>query len=195
MEVLSIAAREGKQYLEDLARLRITVFAEWPYLYAGDLDYEKKYLKRFFKAKDSVLVLALDAGRVVGAATGLPLVREMASLKAPFVAAGYDLRSIFYFSESILLPEYRGRGIGVRFFEHREAWAWSHGYTQTVFCRVVRSAGHPLRPAGYVPLDAFWEKRGYRPLGENMVGYIAWQDHDEEEERLKPLAFWGHIKG
>ena len=33
--------------LDDLARLRITVFRDWPYLYDGDLDYERRYLAEF----------------------------------------------------------------------------------------------------------------------------------------------------
>ena len=121
--VTSFPDKTGRPFLDDLARLRIAVFAEWPYLYEGTLEYEQHYLRKFFKTKGSILVLARDGQRVVGASTGLPLLRESAALKRPFVQAGYDLRRIFYFSESILLPEYRGRGIGVRFFEHREAWA------------------------------------------------------------------------
>lgn len=51
----------------DLARLRITVFREWPYLYAGDVDCEAWYLERFAKARDAVLVTARDGDRLVGA--------------------------------------------------------------------------------------------------------------------------------
>ena len=31
-----------EQYIPDLARLRIEVFRDFPYLYDGDYDYEKK---------------------------------------------------------------------------------------------------------------------------------------------------------
>ena len=30
--------------LDDVAKLRIKVFRAWPYLYDGDLDYERNYL-------------------------------------------------------------------------------------------------------------------------------------------------------
>ncbi len=38
-------------------------------------------------------------------------------------ANGYDPAEVFYLGESVLLSEYCGRGIGVRFFEQREAHA------------------------------------------------------------------------
>ena len=33
--------------LDDLARLRIAVFRDWPYLYDGDVDYERDYLTAY----------------------------------------------------------------------------------------------------------------------------------------------------
>jgi GNAT superfamily N-acetyltransferase len=46
-----------------------------------------------------------------------------------------DLSRIFYFGESVLLSQYRGQGVGVRFFEEREKAARDHGYSQTAFLR------------------------------------------------------------
>ena len=62
--------------LEDLARLRIAVFREWPYLYDGDPGYEADYLRTYVDAAGSIAVLALDGDRVIGASTGLPLEEE-----------------------------------------------------------------------------------------------------------------------
>ena len=66
---------------------------------------------------DSVFVLALDGDQVVGASTGMPMAEETKEVKTPFLAHGWDAGQIFYFGESVLLPAYRGRGVGVRFFE------------------------------------------------------------------------------
>lgn len=189
LTVTSFSGREARPFLDDLAQLRIRVFAEWPYLYQGSLEYEHRYVRTFFKAKNSVLVLARDGERVVGASTGLPLVSETADIKKPFHARGLDLRNYFYFSESVLLPEYRGQGLGVRFFEHREAWAREKNFPWACFCGIVRPEDHPRRPKDHVPLDAFWRRRGFEKM-EDMVCYISWQDWDEEAESPKPLAFW-----
>lgn len=177
-------------FLEDLARLRIAVFREWPYLYDGDMAYEKTYLETYARSPESLFVLALDGDRVIGASTGLPMADETDDFKRPFKAHGYDPRRIFYFGESVLLPEYRGRGLGVRFFEEREAYARSLGrFGWTCFCAVERPADHPRRPAQYVPLDAFWRRRGYEKRPELATTY-TWKDLDEESQSPKPMTFW-----
>ena len=63
----------ARPYLQELARLRIEVFREFPYLYNGDLDYECNYLNTYADVADGVIVVAFDADRAVGASTGLPL--------------------------------------------------------------------------------------------------------------------------
>jgi hypothetical protein len=48
-------------------------------------------------------------------------------IKAPFIAAGGNVDHIFYFGESVLLPQFRGMGIGHHFFDEREAAARAAG--------------------------------------------------------------------
>ena len=52
-----------------------------------------------------------------------------------------------------------------------------------------RPAGHPLRPGDYVPLDAFWTKRGYTKL-DGVVGTFEWKDIDQPDETPKPMQYW-----
>ena len=180
--------------LQSLAELRISVFRDWPYLYDGTLDYEQDYLAKFAKARDAVVVAARAGDRIVGVATASPL-REHTERFAPlFEARGFDPNRIFYFGESVLLADFRGRGIGHAFFDHREQQARScrvagQSYTHSAFCGVIRPAGHPARPTGYVPLDAFWTKRGYVKQ-EGMLGSYAWQDIGETDATEKPMQFW-----
>ena len=165
--------------LPALARLRIAVFREWPYLYAGTLDYEQGYLAKFGRAEGAVIVAARDGEAIVGVATASPMVGHADAFAEPFRARGYDIARIFYFGESVLLPAYRGHGIGHAFFDHREAHARAQGgYAYAAFCGVVRDPAHPLRPAGYVPLDAFWRRRGYQPMA-GLVGSFEWPDIDQ----------------
>lgn len=175
--------------LPDLAQLRIAVFAAWPYLYAGSEAYEREYLAEFTAAPDAVLVAAYDGERIVGAATASPLNAQDDYIRAPFAAAGIDPAGVFYFGESVLLPDYRGQGIGHAFFDHREAAARAWGASHASFCAVVRPPDHPARPADYVSLDAFWTKRGYAPVA-GLVGSFEWQDHGEAEESAKPMQYW-----
>jgi GNAT superfamily N-acetyltransferase len=133
------------------------------------------------------VVVARDDGRIVGASTCLPMAAEHGGVQQPFLDAGIDISGIFYFGESVLEAAYRGRGIGVAFFQAREAQA--AGYKTTTFCAVQRPADHPLRPKDYVPLDEFWRHRGYRPRPE-LVCSMAWRDVGETAETRKTLMFW-----
>ncbi|MCG6943463.1 MAG: GNAT family N-acetyltransferase [Thiohalocapsa sp.] len=186
------------QFIPDLARLRIRVFRDYPYLYDGDAEYEARYLATYARASGSVVVLARDGERIVGASTALPLAEETDAVQTPFLAAGYDPRQVFYLGESVLLPEYRGRGIGVRFFEEREAHARAlatdpaSGFgplTRLAFCAVERAADDPRRPSGYQPLDGFWRNRGYSRQPALRTEF-SWKEIGEAAESPKPMVFW-----
>jgi GNAT superfamily N-acetyltransferase len=179
-----------KKHLPDLARLRIEVFREFPYLYEGSLDYEERYLQTYAEAADSVIIGAFDGEELVGAATALPLRHEPDELTQPFVDHGYAVDEVFYFGESVLRRAYRGQGIGVGFFKEREAAALAHPEIRYAsFCAVVRPVDHPRRPAGYVPLNEFWQRRGYRMV-DGLIGQLTWRDLDETEPSAKPMQFW-----
>lgn len=188
--IVRASGADLERHLGDLARLRIEVFREFPYLYDGSLDYEREYLRTYAGVVGSVIVLALDGGKVVGASTGLPMAAETDAVKAPFLRHGYDPARVFYFGESVLMKGYRGQGIGVRFFLEREAHArWLGRFDWTCFCAVERAADHPRRPADYEPLDAFWRRRGYDRHPELRTTF-SWKELDEERESEKPMVFW-----
>ncbi len=189
LTIMRLSGDEMRARLDDLARLRIAVFRAWPYLYKGSMDHEREYLPRYAEARTGTLVVAKDGDKIVGASTALGLDEEGENVRAPFEAAGMDLKRIFYFGESVLLPDYRGQGVGVRFFEEREAAARQHGYAQTAFCGVVRPDDHPARPADYLPLDDFWKKRGYEKRPE-LVSTFSWKDIGNAAETDKPMVYW-----
>lgn len=175
--------------LDDLARLRIAVFRDWPYLYDGDLAYERNYMASYRDSPNAILVGAFDGDRIVGAATGTPMAEHADDFAAAFAGTGYDLAQVFYCAESVLLPAYRGQGAGHAFFDAREAHARALGHRYAAFCGVVRPDDHPLRPAAYRPLDAFWRKRGYARL-DGVVAQFAWKDIDQPGQTDHPLQFW-----
>ena len=176
--------------LPALARLRIAVFRDWPYLYDGTLAYEETYLAKLAASRGGIIVAAHDGDAIVGCATGAPMAEAEEEFSAPFKAYGLDIDRIFYCGESVLLPAYRGLGLGHAFFDEREAQARRlGGFTHVAFCAVVRPNDHPLRPAGYVPLDAFWTRRGYARI-DGLVGSFAWKDIDQPRETEKPMQAW-----
>ena len=192
VEITAVRALTGSALadaLDDVARLRIAVFRAWPYLYDGDLEYERIYLQSYRDSHQAVVVGAFDGSDLVGASTGAPLTDHAEDFATAFSGTGLNLSDIFYCAESVLLPEYRGQGVGHKFFDLREAHARRLGFTKCAFCGVQRPADHPMRPDDYRPLDAFWRTRGYAPLPE-VVAQFSWKDIGDEEETAKPLQFW-----
>lgn len=190
LRVQRFTGAEFQRYIPELARLRIEVFHDFPYLYDGTTDYEEKYLQTYVRAKDAVIVIAFDGEKVIGASTGMPMLEETEEIRCPFLAHGYDPARVFYFAESVLQKNYRGSGLGVRFFEERETHATALGrFDYTCFCGVQRPLDHPRRPADFTPLDRFWTKRGYVKHPE-LSTTISWKDLDDVDETPKPMTFW-----
>jgi GNAT superfamily N-acetyltransferase len=189
IDVRPVTGSALRRSLGAVAALRIAIFREWPYLYDGDADYERDYLAAYADSIDSVFVLAFDGDRVVGASTGLPLSDDQAAFAQPFLDRGDDIARIFYFGESVLLPAYRGQGIGHAFFDHREAHARSlQRFDLAAFCAVDRDPTDARRPPGHRGNEHFWTKRGYvRQPGLTM--HLPWNEigHGEVEHAL---TFW-----
>lgn len=176
-------------HVDALAALRIGVFREWPYLYEGSQAYERRYLERYGDCADSVVVLARDGGAVVGASTGLPLLAADADFQAAFTGTDYVPEEVYYFGESVLLPDYRGQGAGRRFFEERQAQARACGAAWAAFCAVERGADDARRPPAYRPLDAFWKRLGYVKQP-GMQAHFDWKEVGQAEESRHALTFW-----
>lgn len=189
LDIRRFSGADVRRHLDAVAALRIAVFRDWPYLYDGDPAYEREYLDAYATSPGSVFVLAFDGDAVIGASTGLPLADDTAEFRAPFDAAGLDAARVFYFGESVLLPAYRGRGIGHAFFDHREAHARAQGrFDLTAFCAVDRADDDPRRPPGHRGNEAFWTKRGYaRQPG--MTVRLRWNELDRGEIE-HGLTFW-----
>lgn len=189
-QVHELHGSEFTPWLQAVAGLRIRVFRDYPYLYDGTLEYELDYLKVYQETPDSLVVLVTGAdGNAVGATTCLPLDAEGPEFREPFEDAGIDPAEVMYFGESILLPEWRGQGIGKLFFDRREAHARALGKKITAFCAVDRPENHPLRPDGYRPLDTFWQSRGYVKQPD-LQATFTWKETGEEQESPKTLTFW-----
>ena len=193
MQTLSFIQKKGAEIttvFEDLANLRITVFRDFPYLYEGSVDYEMEYLKIYSQAEKALLFAVYDGSKMVGATTCIPLTDEAPEVRLPFEKAGLTIDSIFYFGESILLKEYRGLGLGHRFFDEREAHARSFGnFKTTCFCAVDRGENHPLQPENYRPNDAFWLKRGYQKEL-SLQSTFEWPDINESASTPKTMIYW-----
>ncbi len=176
--------------IDDLAKLRIEVFKEYPYLYEGDMSYERKYLKTYASEPDSVLIVAKDQDKFIGAITGIPLKKSFQELIDCYEKQNASLDEVYYLGEIVLQKEYRSQGIGVKLYEEFE-WhvRFLPGFEKIAFCEVKREESHLQKPPEYKNLDEFWEKRGYEKLP-NRVAYFSWKEIGSEEETKHPMVFF-----
>lgn len=191
LKIQTFTGADVRPYLDVLADLRITVFREYPYLYDGGkyADYEREYIETYARSGGACFVLAFDGDSVVGASTGIPMEEAEADFSKPFLEAGWNPREIFYYGESVLLSAYRGQGVGSVFMRERENVARAGGFAWMTFCAVDRPPDHPQRPSGYRPLDAFWERHGFRQRPE-IKARFEWKEVGTENEVDHSLTFW-----
>lgn len=190
VEVRLLTKSEVESKILDIASLRIRIFRDFPYIYDGSVEYEVKYLGRYLKTQNAKFIGAFsEAHQLVGVATCLPLNEEDDFVKTPFVKAGFKPEEVFYFGESVLLPEFRGQGLGHKFFDEREKSAQEFGSKFTSFCAVSRPANHPLKPQGYRSLDEFWKSRGYEKQNQ-LISKFKWKDLDQGSETEKEMIYW-----
>jgi hypothetical protein len=71
--ITTYTGKSAQPFLGEIARLRIAVFREFPYLYDGTLEYEMDYLEEYVSSERSLTVLAEYGDDIVGASTGIPL--------------------------------------------------------------------------------------------------------------------------
>ncbi|MBU6951092.1 GNAT family N-acetyltransferase [Hahella sp. HN01] len=188
-KITRVAGAAIHPWLDELAKLRIRIFREFPYLYDGDMEYERSYLANYADSANSLFVLAQEGNKVIGVSTGLPLSDADEEFLQPFRDRRISAGNVFYFGESVLEPEFRGQGLGHCFFDERESFARELGYSVTAFCTVDRPLDHPMRPPGYRPMDLFWVKRGYIKYP-NMVTQYSWKDIGDSAASSKPMIFW-----
>lgn len=189
LRTVHLVGKDIQQILPDLGALRIQVFHDFPYLYEGNIAYEEAYLQIYTSSEESIVVGVYDGEQLIGATSGMPLKHETAAIQAPFISTNIPVETVFYFGESIVLPAYRGKGLGHLFFNEREQHALKLGYTTTAFCSVIRPENHSLKPLDYRDNSAFWNKRNYLPQDE-MLCQMSWLDRSETEETEKDLQFW-----
>ena len=181
---------EAKNHIDSIADLRIRLFRDFPYLYDGNMEYEKDYLERYFQSNNAKVFLLFYKKNIIGATTCLPLNEEAEMIRKPFEDAGLMVEEYFYFGESIIERIYRGKGLGKLFFKYREQEALSHNNIKySCFCSIKRENGHPKTPGSYRPLDGFWASMEYK-YQPNLYTTMYWKETETSKEVPHRMEFW-----
>ena len=177
IHVRSFTGPHLKTYLHSIAKLLAEVFREYPYLQETNMENQIKHIKEAAAYKESIAVLIFDNTTLVGASIGMPLTAESKEIQAAFLERKFPIQNYYFFSASVLLKPYRGRGIGHHFFDVREAHVLHYKkYMHICFCSPLRPELDPERPEDYLPLDDFWRKRGYVQgrMEKNGYRFMGW---------------------
>jgi len=190
IHVRSFTGTHIKTYLHSIAKLLEEVFREYPYLKETNIEQQIKYIKDAAAHKESIAVLIFDNTTIVGASIGLPLSAESLEIHRPFLDRNLTIQNYYFFSASVLLKSYRGRGIGHHFFDVRETHVLHYKkYSHICFCSPLRPEEDPERPEDYLRLDDFWRKRGYKHHPE-MQCQLAWTPVNTQDLEDKTMTFW-----
>lgn len=178
---------EIQPYIDTLAELRLLIFREYPYLYEGNIQEERNYLKMYYQSKNSFVILALDKGKPVGTATGVPFDKTPKEFRETFAKNGIPIEGIFYSGELILLKEYRNKGLGSRLYEELEKLV-SGKYEKIAICEVIKAKKDPKQPKDYVPSDRFWSKKGFIRHPQ-LAMYTSWKEIGGRKKIRHTLVF------
>lgn len=176
-------------YIKDMTTLCNTVYAEYPYRYDGNDDDYDYYLANYAKTPKSFMCVAFDDDKAIGIATCIPLIDYRSHYIKPFVDQGYPLAAIAYHGELILLPEYRGQGIGKALYLSVENWARNNQFPYIAFAQIDESKIPVAPPADYVPVDGFWDKLGFTKHPELQFNAF-YKCVGEDEETYHPMYYW-----
>lgn len=190
IEVKTFTGTDASDWVDPVTDLRMRVLRDWPYLYAGDRAYLARRVATYAKSPHGLFVLAFDESRLVGASTAMPLSGERYALQQPFRNRDIAVDEVFYFGESVLLKEYRGLGLGHRFFDERERHARRLGqYKMSAFCAVERALDDPRRPIPHRPNSPFWMRRGYQRQ-DDMFSDIDWPVVGGDQPERHRMRIW-----
>jgi Acetyltransferase (GNAT) family len=167
--------KEIEPFLDELAKARIKQFRYYPYLYQGNMEYEKAYLAPYVANEDGLMIAAFDDYTMIGFVTGIPLMSSseiIQDAENQFAKLGYDARKLYYLGEVIIAPQYRQFGIGHKFIKPVESKILSLGYVGACGLIVDRPADHPLRPKEFPDLIVYAKSLGYVNTG--LTSELSW---------------------
>lgn len=181
-------------HIQIVAQMRIKEFANYPYLYDGNMDYEKEYLTYYTKNEHSMLILVKEKNKVIACATSTPLsvfIDFFGDSRNSFERASKNIDQFYYYGEIIILPQYRNLGLGNQIYNKRLEYAKSLAYKNVAIITVVRPSDHKLKPNNYIETYGLFEKQGFKPNGitcENS--YLTFVECGVSKEKLNLMKYW-----
>lgn len=190
MDIEVLKGKEISRYQEQFIQMRMAFYREYPYLYSGNKEFERKYFNMFIANADSRLIVAKEEEEVVGMIIGMPLKATMEDIQKPFKEMERPVDSIYYLGDILVPKNHKGEGIGSALYEEFEGVVRGmKKYKEIDLYEIVRPTQHPRKPQDYKPLETFWEKRGY-DLEADIRTQLSWKEIGEKQETPHSLIVY-----
>lgn len=179
-------------HFDQLAQLRIDIFHEYPYLYEGDLDYEKKYLQIYSSCDKAIMLYFENNNAIQGACTCIPMHEETQEFIDPIIKhTDINIDQAFYIGEILVRKEFRGIKLGKKLMEHAIVYIKTHfpQYHNIILCTVEREDRQDKKPVNYLKPDYFWRKYGFEKIP-SLSMELEWRDIGDKEETSKKMSYW-----
>ena len=187
-----------QKIIQEASEFRLKYFELFPYLYKGNLEYEKNYFYEFSKNPDSYIQVLKYEDRIVGICTGTPLVSESQILKNGeniFQNQNINPNLFFYIGEIIIHEDFRGLHLAQELLKNIENFARIKNYCNFTFATVVRSDNDPRCPEGYRSNDKIWHRYGY--FKTNLEFKFSWPTIGIDklvQDIENTMVFWTKIE-
>lgn len=190
---LDIRAYHGDELLKwvnIIAEMRISEFRNFPYLYAGNIEIEKKYLTSYTQDIKSAVIIASYQDKIAGILTGMPLTSHLDPVngaKELFIKNGLNPLEYYYCGEFIVKPEFRNQGIAKMLYIKQVEYAKKQRFKKFCLMTVDRSK----KPPSYFDTELLWKKLGF--IKTDMKVKLSWPTINENqsiEDREHVLTFW-----
>lgn len=182
MDLEIIKGKDIQRYFEPFTQLRMAFYRDYPYLYAGNKEFERKYFSMFTTHEDSRLIVAKEEDKIVGAILGAPLKATAEEVQRPYKEQGKSIDTIYYLGDILVQKDHRDQGIGSALYEEFESIIRSmKKYQEIDLYEIARSDEHPRKPKDYKPIEDFWKKRGYTQASD-LKAEFAWKEIGEKQE-------------
>lgn len=185
--------KDATEYVELVSTLRIELFQHYPYLYKGEIEYERNYMLSYTLDKRGIIAVARIDGVLAGISTGIPLNSDfeiVADVKKIFKREKLDICNYYYCGEAIIKPEFRGRGL-IKLLSVQENLIKDWGFKQVCFMAIVREDHHPLKPVDYKCPNNLWKRLGF--INNNLTAEYHWptiQPDGSIKDTNNKLEFW-----
>lgn len=189
-----VVGSDIQKYIDYVSALRISTFKDYPYLYKGSLNYEKKYIENYILDNKATLAFAKVNNKIAGISTGIPLASNseiVKDIQVIFHKNNIDISRYYYYGETIVLPAYRRQGLTTMLYQKQNELVRNWGFKYTTILTVMREDDDPLKPKGYQKPDEIWKHLGFYKNG--LVCAHNWptiQKSGEVIEAYNKLELW-----